>query len=110
MTRFGFYILLAMFCMVACQEKKEDYLLSDEQFQQAMFDFELANESVNTIVVIKRDSLMDVYAERIASQYGLTKEQLLEEVRMRMFNQKVFDDDYEFVKELADSLYAPLRD
>lgn len=96
--------------MVACQEKKEDYLLSDEQFQQAMFDFELANESVNTIVVIKRDSLMDVYAERIASQYGLTKEQLLEEVRMRMFNQKVFDDDYEFVKELADSLYAPLRD
>lgn len=106
----GFIVLIMVVAVfAACTSNAPKYRLSPEQFRLVMFDLELANESVNTVHVLVRDSVLDIFTRRIAEQHGLSKDELIDEIMHRMKSRENLDDDYEYVKNVADSLYKPIQ-
>lgn len=62
--------------LLACEQRNETTLPTDEVLIELIYDLHLAEASMNRVHASRQDSVSDVLRERIASSYGISPEQM----------------------------------
>ena len=97
-----FYFLIV--CYACGGEGNYEFKLTNEQFESALLDIEMAKEASRTASIGIQDSLLDQYLTIISAQYNLTLEELKLETITRISEEEGFEELYDGLKARIDSL------
>lgn len=74
-------MVLIVLLLISCvATPKQKYRLSDDQLVDLMFDMHLGEVLLPEFPKHKQDSIKEVYMQRLTEAYGLTREEIREEI------------------------------
>jgi hypothetical protein len=83
---------------------KSDYKLSDDQFEQLLFDVELAREASRTIEYQLQDSVFEIYLDAIGLRYDMGTQEIESEIKYRLAETDDFESIYDSLRVRLDSM------
>jgi hypothetical protein len=77
-----YVVLMTILFFLGCDESvKQEYKLSDERLAQLMFDLHFADVILPGHTLEQRDTINLLYWQKLSENYGMTEEEIREEVR-----------------------------
>ncbi len=95
------YRIVLLFCLIgtviACQQQKKDYILTDEQLANLMLDLQLSETMMISLSTPQQDSLKDLFWEKLTSVYQVSEQEIKDQVAL-------LESDPEKLKAIMDKI------
>ncbi len=90
-------LLLLIGTVIACQQQKKNYILTDEQLANLMLDLQLSETMMLSLSTPQQDSLKDLFWEKLTSVYQVSEQEIMDQVAL-------LESDPEKLKAVMDQI------
>ena len=90
-------LLFLIGTVIACQQQKKNYKLSDEQLSNLILDLHLSETMMMSLSSPQQDSLKDLFWEKLTTVYDLSEDEIKDEVAL-------LESDPEKLKIIVDQI------
>lgn len=91
------WMLFLIGTVIACQQQKKNYTLTDEQLANLMLDLQLSETMMLSLSTPQQDSLKDLFWEKLTTVYQVSEQEIKDQVAL-------LESDPEKLKTIMDQI------